>query len=74
MRKIRDHIKYYASMVASTTQDILMVSITAMSFVSIVVVFLYMCYYLFMCFDPIRVLTGAISLYTFINLNKAIRG
>ena len=72
MRKLCDHARYYFSLVEEHSFKFLLRTMTSLSFIAVVLTFIYMCYYLYVDFNSLRVITGAVSLCTFIHLNKVM--
>lgn len=73
MRKLCDHVRYYSSLIANNSYKLLLRVMTALSFIAIILTFLYVCYYLFMDFCYYKVLAGAVALLIDIHLNKSLQ-
>lgn len=72
MRKLFDHLNYYWERFAKSSMVLLSRALTALSFLMIIFYFGYVVYYSVVCYSMHKVITGCISLYIMIHLNKSL--
>lgn len=68
----KDHLRYYWSNFAKAMQNLILKFITAVSFLAILFLLMYVLYYLFVVFSSTKVITGCIALCVMVHLNKSI--
>lgn len=74
MRRLCDHSRYYFSLFANKSYTILVTITVALSFLAVIASFGYMLYFTFFYFRLSRIIGGAVSLFSFIYLNKSLQG
>lgn len=74
MRRLCDHARYYFSLFANRLYTILVTIVVALSFLSTIAIFGYMLYFTFFYFRLSRIIGGAVSLFSFIYLNRSLQG
>lgn len=70
--QLADHVMYYWDKLAVGVQNILVRTLTAISFIMLICNVVYIIYYQYFCYCTSKVIAGSISLCVMLHLNKSL--
>lgn len=72
MRIKKDHMRYYWNRFTDLVYQTLLRLLTATSFIMVALNLVYLIYYHYVDFNPVKVLAGGFSLCVMLHLNKSL--